>query len=313
MAGLFLFFQEMFVLYGIAVIGYVVKKKNILSKESDQVFTQLILYITLPSLILFAMDFPFSFSLLKNFAWLVLFSAYALGAACLLAFFMVKKSNLPSSRRGVYQGLIIFGNQGFLGYAICYILFAQQGVVYAAVFNLLYLILIWTYGIYIIAKGQKSLTWTMIFLNPGVLATLCGIIVFLPPFGWPVLVSKLFESVGTTTIPLSMLLIGSLIGNLSFNEIWRLCGNIHLWLAAMAKLLWIPLLLFPLAFFDLPPILIFVAVLITGMPSAPTNSLYAQKYGGDACFASMGVCLTTLFSILSLPVLYGLLQLLLAK
>jgi predicted permease len=59
-------------------------------------------------------------------------------------------------------------------------------------------------------------------------------------------------------------------------------------------------------------ILIFVAVLITGMPSAPTNSLYAQKYGGDACFASMGVCLTILFSILSLPALYGLLQLLLA-
>jgi predicted permease len=102
MSELLFFFQEMIVLYGIAFIGYVAKRRNILSQASDQVFTQLILYITLPSLILFSMDFPFSFSLLKEFAWLILLSAYALGVACLLAFFMVKKSNLPSSRRGVY-------------------------------------------------------------------------------------------------------------------------------------------------------------------------------------------------------------------
>jgi predicted permease len=310
MSGLFPFFQEMFVLYGIAAIGFVAKKKKVLTPASDQVFTQLILYITLPSLILFSMDFPFSFSILKDFALLLLLSAYALGIACLLAVFMAKKSNLPTSRQGVYQGLIIFGNQGFLGYAICFILFAQQGVVYAAIFNLLYLILIWTYGIYIIAKEQIHVTWKMILLNPGVLATLCGTIVFLLPIGWPTPVAKLLESVGTTTVPLSMILIGSLIANLTFRQMWRLSRNIHLWLAGMAKLLWIPLLLFPLAFFHIPITLLSVAILITGMPSAPTNSLYAQKYGADTSFASMGVFLTTIFSILSIPLLYGLLQLL---
>lgn len=299
-----LFFEELVVLYGIAVLGYLAKKKRILNQAADQALTQILLYITLPCLILFSMNLSFSAEYLRQFGWLILLSAYALTTACLLARRLSRISGLPTIRQGVYEGLIIFGNQGFIGYAISYLLFAEQGVLYVAVFNLLYLFLIWTYGIYVIARKKNQLSWPQILLNPGVLATSLGLLVFVSPFSWPEPMSIILEDVGLTTIPLSMILIGSLVGELRFSEIGRLLSHRHIWLASAAKLIVIPALLIPFGWLDVPPALLIIAVLVTASPSAPTISLYAQKFGGDVRFSSMAVFLSTALSMLTIPLLY---------
>jgi malate permease and related proteins len=64
------FLQEMLMLYGIAVVGFFARKSGILKENANDVFTQLILYITLPALILFSLDISFSFTLVKEFLWL---------------------------------------------------------------------------------------------------------------------------------------------------------------------------------------------------------------------------------------------------
>jgi malate permease and related proteins len=53
-----------------------------------------------------------------------------------------------------------------------------------------------------------------------------------------------------------------------------------------------------------------IAVIVSGMPSAPTISLYAQKYAADTSFASLGVLLTTLFCVVTIPLLYLVVELL---
>ncbi|MDQ6597623.1 AEC family transporter [Bacillus salipaludis] len=72
------FIQEMLVLYGMAILGFIVRKKGILNENANNVLTQLILNITLPALILFSLDISFSFTLLKEFLWLVSLSVYIL-------------------------------------------------------------------------------------------------------------------------------------------------------------------------------------------------------------------------------------------
>ena len=96
------FLQEMFVLYGIALLGWTARKLGILNEHANDVLTPLILYITLPALILFSLDLSFSFTLLKEFVWLVTMSAYVLVLSCLLAFFMRKYTKLPQEQTSVY-------------------------------------------------------------------------------------------------------------------------------------------------------------------------------------------------------------------
>ncbi|USK61990.1 AEC family transporter [Peribacillus asahii] len=295
----------MLVLYSIAILGFIVRKIGILNENTNDVLTQLILYITLPALILFSLDIPFSVTIIKEFLWLISMSIYILGISIFLAMWMRRRSRLPKKQKSVYEGLIIFGNQGFIGYAVCFILLGEQGIVYLTMFNLCYLILIWTYGIYLFNQNEETISWKNIFLNPGFLSTLIGLIIFLLPVSWPDMVSKSLESVGKTTVLLSMMMmIGSLLANIKYKDFFLLMKNSYLWKMALTKLLLIPLLLLPFTAIYVPFPLLVIAVLVSSMPSAPTISLYSQKYGADTYFASLGVLLTTLLCIITIPFLY---------
>lgn len=302
------FYKELLVLYLIAAAGYIAKRYGIFTKEADGVLTQIVLYITLPALILFSLDFPFSISLLRDFGILVFLSVFSLCAACLIAYFIVKRGGISSERVGVYQGLIIFGNQGFLGYAVCQAMFSREGIMYATVFNLFYLALIWTYGIYIIAKNMRSFSWKMLLLNPGTIATTIGLIIFFMPFGWPGVINKFFQNLGAPTTTLSMLLIGSLIADINIKQVWEMSKDRYMWTVVFLKLIIIPLIIIPFSILNIGFTVLATAVLIAAMPSAPTTSLYAKKYGGDVLYASMGVCITTLLLPVTLPLLYWILN-----
>ncbi|MBY0149339.1 AEC family transporter [Neobacillus niacini] len=304
------FLQEMLMLYGIAVVGFFARKSGILKENANDVFTQLILYITLPALILFSLDISFSFSLVIEFFWLITMSIYVLLLSSLLAIWMRKRAKLPEKQNSVYEGLIIFGNQGFIGYAVIFIVFGNQRIIYLTMFNLCYLLLIWSYGIYLFSKNKKEMKWKSIFLNPGILSTLTGMVIFLLPVGLPDVISHGFEMIGKMTIPLSMIVVGSLIVNVKFISLLSMMKTGSLWNMAIAKLLFIPLLLIPFAALSVPSSLLVIAVIVSGMPCAPTISLYAQKYGADTSFASLGVLLTTLFCVVTIPVLYLVVELL---
>jgi malate permease and related proteins len=298
------FLQEIIVLYGIALLGFIARKIGILNDHANNVLTQLILNITLPALILFSLDISFSFTIIKEFLWLVSMSVFIMLLSIFLAYWMSRRSNLPAKQKSVYEGLIIFGNQGFIGYAVCYILMGVQGIVYLTIFNLFYLLLIWTYGIYLFRKDMEMINWRKTLMNPGILSTFIGILIFLLPIRLPDMLSRGFESVGTMTIPLSMMMVGILIANIKRKDFFIFLKNIYLWKSAMVKLLLIPLMLLPFAAFSVPHPLLVIAVLVSGMPSAPTISLYSQKYDADTSFASFGVLLTTLLCIITIPFLY---------
>lgn len=302
------FIKDLLILYATALVGYMAKKHAILGRQADRALTQIILYITLPALILYSMDIPFSTAYLMDFAILASLSAFILGCACILAFFLARKTTMPMERKGVYQGILIFGNQGFLGYAVCGSLLGKEGTVYTAVFNIIYLILIWTYAIYLVARGRHSLSRKFLIFSPGILATACGLLIFFLPVGWPGIVSKFLQNLGTPTMPLSMLLIGSIMANIEKEDLIAMFKSSSLWISSAFKLLALPLLLLPFAFTDIKFSLLAVAVLVTGMPSAPTIPIYAEKYGADAAFGSAGVCLSTFLSVITLPLLYTLLR-----
>lgn len=304
------FLQAMVPLYIMATIGFASRKMTILKSNANHVITQLMLYITLPALILFSLHVPFSMELLSDFTWLVTMSIFILSISVLAGMWLRRKSLLPQSQKNVYESLIIFGNQGFIGFAISYILMGEQGIIYLTFFNICYLILIWTYGIYLFTKKQQILNWKVLILNPGILSTLLGLFIMFMPFSWPYMLLETFESIGKMTIPLSMILIGSLLAEISWSDFRKYSNNIYIWIAAVCKLLVLPSLLLIFLFFLVPYPLLIIAVLTSAMPSASTTTVYAQKFGGDSAFASFGVLLTTMLCIVTIPLLYSLIKLL---
>lgn len=295
-------------LYVMALIGFVARKTAILDEQSNQVITRLMLYLTLPALILFTLDTDFSSELMMEFAWLSAMSAFVLTVSVLAAAWLRKRAMLPESQKSVYESLILFGNQGFIGFAVSFILLGPQGVLYLTLFNIFYLILIWTYGIYLFTKHDPEINWRVLLVNPGILATLTGLVTLFLPIGWPVVLQGAFEHVGRMTIPLSMILIGSLLAETRLTDFKRYTRNIYLWIAAFFKLLILPLVLFIFYFFQVSQPVMTIAVLTAAMPSATTTSVYAKRYGADAVFASYGIILSTIGCIITIPLIYVLLE-----
>jgi malate permease and related proteins len=305
MGGVFVLFYEMLALLVIASIGFLARKYAILPKESNQVITNVILYITLPALILYAMDIVVTSDILVEFILLFGLSIYALGTATIVGYVMRKKSSIGSEQKGVYEALIIFGNQGFIGYAVTYHLFGETGILYTAIFMLLYLFLIWTYAIYLVARSYQRINMKLLLVNPGVLATTLGLVFMMLPVSWPPTVSTLLLTLGEMTMPLSMLLIGSLLAGISLSAYKSILFSKYIWLAMLAKLIIIPMLLLPFLYLPISITVIGVAILVTATPSAPTISMFAEKYGGDAKFAALVVALSTMFCVVTIPLFYG--------
>lgn len=304
------FVLTMIPLYLMAVIGFIARKTNILSNYANSVFTQLMLYVTLPALILYSLNTTFSMELLVDFTWLIGMSVFVMTVSIIVGAWLRKRAALPDRQKSVYESLIVFGNQGFIGFAVIYMLMAEQGVVYLTLFNLFYLILIWSYGIYLFTRHDASVNWRMLFLNPGILATLVGLVMLFLPFSWPDMLLRTFEDVGKMTVPLSMILIGSLLADTSMNDFRYYSRNLYIWAASAMKLLILPVTLLVFLLFQVPNHLLLIAVLTAGMPSATTTTLYAQKFGADAVFASYGVIYSTILCMFTIPLLYLLLQIL---
>ena len=150
------FILAMIPLYIMAIIGFTARKLRLFSEHANQVITQLLLYITLPALILFSLQTTFSLELLIDFIWLVIMSIFVLSVSVFIAAILRKRAALPAKQKSVFESLIIFGNQGFIGFSVIYILMAEQGIIYLTIFNICYLILIWTYGIYLFTNMTKA-------------------------------------------------------------------------------------------------------------------------------------------------------------
>src|SRR5690625_898112 len=239
-------------LYIMALIGFASRRIKILHSHANQVITQIMLYITLPALILYSLNTNISKDIIIDFAWLITMSIFILSISVFIGAWLRKKAALPLKQKSVYESLIIFGNQGFIGFAIIYILMAEQGIIYLTLFNICYLILIWTYGIYLFTESEQSVNWKTLVFNPGILSTLVGLVMLFIPYKWPSPFLNTFESVGKMTIPLSMILIGSLLADIQWHELRKYSKNIYIWIAAICKLLILPLFLFIFLFLHVP-------------------------------------------------------------
>jgi malate permease and related proteins len=299
-----LFFQELSLLYSIGLLGYILRKRQVLPEGTERVMTAVILNVTLPALILYGMDVPFSIKNLATLGWFSLMSTFILCVSSIISASTLRKIKTKPRQKNALEGIMIFGNQGFLGVAVSFLLFGKEGVFYATLFNFFYLLWIWTYAIYLFARDSSTVRWRKVFFNPGVVSTLLGLVLMVCPGTLPVPLLNVLEILGRPTVPLSMLLIGALLGTLDVSELIRYAKNKLLWLASFYKLLLFPFMLLPFLLFSLPFKVIAIAVLVAGMPSAPTISMYAQQYREDSAFAAAGVALSTMLSFITIPLLY---------
>ena len=176
-------------------------------------------------------------------------------------------------------------------------------VFYAAIVELINDILIFTVGILLIqlSAGANLKVGFKQFINPGLIGVIIGLVLFLLNIQLPNLIGGSIEMIGNATTPLTMFCIGFQIGGLKFKEI---AGDFQVYAICFVKLLIVPVLTLLVVKLWAGDFSMLEKVLIIGfaMPVGAVASIFSQQYKGEAAFATKSVLLSTVLSLITIPI-----------
>jgi len=308
--SIFLVSQRIITLFLILFAGVYARKINILDQASTSKLSALLLNVTQPLMIIASFQMEFNADKLREGAWLFVTSAVVHTATAVLAllFFMPIKD---FEQRKVYKMCAVFSNIGFLGFPVLSVVF-EDGIFYGVFYTMFFNIFIWTYGVYLISKKNTSadsikFPLRKIFLNAGMISSVIGIILFVLRINIPAMLYDSMVLVGDMTFPLAMIIIGSLVCDINLREVFTDKKNYYF---MFIKLFAMPVIfLFAGRLLGLPRLYIYMAALMSAMPSAAMAAMFAETYESDAKSATANVGLSTLFSIASIPLIIWLIEL----
>jgi predicted permease len=294
-------FVQVAVLFTLIIAGYVLRKTGVLDMTVTRGFSRFIVNVSLPALAVSSLQIRFSRERLAEAALMfcVMVGCYLLYAV----FAWLVPRILRAGRRdaAIYQYLMVFSNTGFMGFPVLEAFFGREAVFYGVIFNIPYPLLTFTIGIgfMIFASGRPGEKRKIPWKNPGVIASLIAVTLFLMPFRLPGILAQPIDMLGGLTTPLSMLVIGSLLTHIRPAELWKGAG---VYTSVFFRLVAIPLTVFViLKALGFSGYLLGVPVLLSAMPAAANMSILADQFGGNEELASRLVFLSTLFSVFTLP------------
>jgi predicted permease len=229
-------------------------------------------------------------------------------AVFLLAFIIVmplpRLLRSPLSDRGLYRFMVVFGNVGFMGFPVIQSIFGTGAVFYVTLFNIAFSVLCFSVGIIMLSdKGTKFNP--KLLINPTMVVSLLTVLIFYTKLPVPVILKDTVTLVGRMTTPSAMLIIGSTLACISIKEVF---SEYRIYMMTFVKLLVVPVLAWLLLrLFVTDRLMLGVLVALSAMPTATNATMLSMEYDGNEQLASKGVFLTTLFSVITLPLLLFLL------
>ncbi|WP_130805757.1 AEC family transporter [Senegalia massiliensis] len=296
--------SQVLVLFILITIGVILRKFNIINDSLGKGLSNFIVYATIPSLLITSMNYDFSKEMLSNGVLVLAIGPFAYVFAMLVGYIFTKIKHIENPDRGIYQFATIFPNGGFMGFPIVAVVYGEIGIFYSGLFNLWFNILLWTLGMILSTPNKnKNINFKML-INPGTIAITIGIVLFLFSIKLPTPLFQALDSLGNTTIPLAMVVIGSMLGE---SNIKNVISNKLIVITTFLRLIIIPLpLLFILNLLPLPKIVIGIIAITMSMPVAANAAIFARKNNSNYKLASELVFLSTLCSIATIPIFISL-------
>lgn len=299
-------FNTMFKLLVAISIGYVLNKKNVLNEHVNKSISSLIINVTCPALIIYSVckQEAVNSEVLK----LLGFGGLIYLVLPILSMLIIRMLRVKKSSRGVYELLLIFANVSFMGFPVVQAVYGEKAVFFINILNMPFNLLIFTYGIWLIQRNSHTklkLDYKN-FVSIGVISSVISLFIYFLQIPMPSFLTEALGFIGGITTPLSMIAIGGIIADFSIREIASEKKMILLSIVKLAIFPFIGYFAAKIIFQD--PTLVGVITLSLGMPSGALCVMMCQKHGADAKVASIGVFMTTMLSLLTIPVILMLLS-----
>lgn len=297
-----LLLQQMIVLFIYIVIGYAAAKKGVMNEETSKKLSWIVVEVANPALTVSAVVNGDGTIQGRDLLLTALMAVVILGGMVLLSLILPIMFRVEKKQRNVYRLFSAFNNIGFMGFPVIAAVYGQEALLYAAVFSMLFNVLMYTYGIQT-ARGERmgGSEWKKI-LNIGVVSSILAIGIYLLKIPTPQFFRTTMSGLSGLTAPLSMMVIGISLAGMKLGELFK---DIKMLAYSLTKLLVLPILFMPLINRAVSSeMLCGVCMIMIATPAASMNAMLVQQYGSkeEAVLAARGVALTTLLSVVTIPV-----------
>lgn len=296
-------FCEMLVIFFAIAMGYLANRLKTMGGEMDQKVSKLLLYITVPAMSLGSVLARETLPPIGEILSILGIAAVFYGMELVFALVVPRLLGGTPGQKGVWRYGMMFPNVGFIGYPVVVALFGQDALFYAVILVLPFNMLSYSMGP-LLLTGAKRFDWKQ-FFTPCVVSSVLALVLALARVQLPALVGETLNFVGDMTVPLSLLLVGSLLAGLPVGKVF---SSIRLWILSALRLLILPAVLaLVLSVIDVSPIVKGVAIVQAAMPMAVNGSMLCLEYGGDTETMAQATFITTLSALITIPILASIL------
>lgn len=285
-------------LFAIMLIGFFCRKKGMIDAKTRGVLSDLLINIILPCNIVMSFDIEVTDRLLQSAG--IVFVAYMAVQCFAWLVSRVAYTKVPADKQVVLRHGTITSNAGFLGNPITQGVFGSEGLLYASIAMIPIRIFLWSAGLSLYTKTDSRSVIKNLLTHPCVVAVFIGFLVMFAPFELPGFLSRTLNSVGGCTTAVSMMVIGAILADIDLHHVdYKLLGYYSL-----IRLIFIPGVVFAvLRLLPIDPMVTGVCTLLSGMPAASLTAVLAAKYDQNYQFASQVVFVSTLLSMVTIPLM----------
>lgn len=295
---------QVIILLVLVMLGFILAKKDLINEQGAKNMTDLVMYFATPCVIIKSFIRQFDPDLLKELLLTFLFAVVSHIAFIILSILLVRDNDKRKQR--VLQFGVIFSNCGYMSLPLQEALLGETGVFYSSSYIVIFNLFIWSYGILLMSGDRKYLSPRKLIINPGVIAIVVGMIIFLFSIPLPKVVSEPISYIASLNTPLPMIIIGYHLANGKISD--GIKSLKCLW-AIFLKLFAFPLLaLLALYLCGVKGDMLVSLVISCSAPTAAITTMFSAKFEQDTSLSVNLVSLSTVLSVISMPIVVTLAQ-----
>lgn len=304
---------QMTILFVVVIAGYICGKVRLMTAAFSKGLSGLIVNLTCPCLVI-ASTMGDVMPDRRLIIPLLIIGTVTYALILPVATYLPRLWGCQPPERGLHSFMLTFGNVGFIGYPVVASIFGPEAVFYAAILNVPNTISVFVWGApFIAGKGEGGSFLSRLY-TPAMIGTYLSILVVATAWHAPEVVARPLTMLGNVTVPASLLIIGYSISQIPARH---MAGGPRVWATAFGRLLFIPLMvcytirllvwLVPALTVIFDPQLMQINTLIIAMPVASFGTIFCLKFGVDETVMAQGTFLTTVLSLITIPIVAGLL------
>ena len=308
--------RAVFLLFCLMIPGFIMKKTKLADDRTPLAFSNAVLYITQPALLFVGFFRPYDKNIMSGAVAVFVFT-FIVHAVFLLTVKLFFR-NAPKETAKVYRFGSVFANAGYMGIPLITMIFGTEAAIYASVYVIGFNFFCWSLGCLIYSEDKSYISLRKMLINAATVPTILGVIVFVTnlysyiPAPAASFATDILNMLKETVAPMSMMVIGMRLADLKLKGAFK---DLNLYVGLGLRLVIFPVMVFVilavcklLGYYN--EIAFSVTLICSATPAASATCMFAEKFSSDSVTASKFVSISTILSLVTMPLVVLLLKLL---